>query len=60
MYEAPRFMSIGTAIEQLLEVGQKLGESGRLLFFFVVFPGIVISSMQSLISYVNLSRSEPV
>ncbi|CAO2839125.1 unnamed protein product [Amaranthus hypochondriacus] len=27
VYEPPRFMSIGTAIEQLLEVEQKLGES---------------------------------
>lgn len=29
VYEPPRFMSVGTAIEQLLEVEQKRGESGR-------------------------------
>ena len=31
VYEPPRFMSIANAIEQLLEVEQKRGESGRFL-----------------------------
>lgn len=36
-YEPPRFMTINTAIEQLLEIEQNRGESGEAQTYFTVF-----------------------
>lgn len=50
-YEPPRFMTVNTAIEQLLEVEEARGESGMFMSFMLLLEKMVI--LQQNLSWIS-------